>query len=113
MAALIISLVGQNVTVGLERLNANVAINFQSHGFTIVDTQKPVQLARCVKSTKELKCVIASLRATERAVGKLRGTLRPGITENGLWSVLHQYIIEDNGEYPETRLLNAGSRTRP
>lgn len=103
MAELTISLVGQKAIVGLERLNANVAINFKSYGFTIVDAQKPIELARCIKSPEGLKCVIASLRAA----------VRPGITENALWSVLHKSIIEDNGEYPETRLLNAGPRTCP
>lgn len=113
MASLIISLVGEKATLGLERLNANVAINFKSHGFTIVDAQKPIELARCIKSPGGLKCVVASLRATERAVGKLRAAIRPGISENALWSVLHQSIIEDNGEYLETRLLNTGPRTCP
>ncbi|KAF9695872.1 hypothetical protein EKO04_005817 [Ascochyta lentis] len=113
MAELIISLVGKNATIGLERLNANVAINFKSYGFTIVDAQKPIELARCIKSPEELKCVIASLRATESAVKKLNAAIRPGITENALWSILHQSIIEDNGEYPETRLLTAGPRTCP
>lgn len=113
MAQLITSLVGKKATVGLERLNANVAINFAEYGFTIVDAQRPIELARCIKSSEELKCVIASLRATERAVGRLRAAIRPGITENALWSVLHQSIIADNGEYPETRLLNAGPRTLP
>lgn len=113
MASLITSLVGANATVGLERFNANTAIAFASHGFTIVDAQQPIELARCIKSPEELKCVIASLRSTERAVHKLRSAIRPGISENALWSVLHQSIIADNGEYPETRLLTAGTRTCP
>lgn len=56
---------------------------------------------------------IASLRATEVAVSKLRDAIRPGITENGLWSVLHQSVIEQTGDYCETRLLSAGQRTNP
>jgi Xaa-Pro dipeptidase len=53
------------------------------------------------------------LRATEIAVGKLREAIRPGLTENELWSVLHQSIIAQNGDYCETRLLNSGGRTNP
>ena len=55
----------------------------------------------------------ASLRATESAVGKLREAIRPGVTENALWSVLHQSVIEQNGDYCETRLLSSGQKTNP
>lgn len=113
MGAVITDLVGAGATVGLERLNANTAIALKEQGFTIVDAQYPVEMARAIKSPEEVKCVIASLRATERAVGKLRDAIRPGMTENALWSVLHQSVIEQDGDYCETRLLNAGARTNP
>jgi len=70
-------------------------------------------MARAIKSAEELKCVRASLRATEIGVGRLREAIRPGQTEAELWSVLHQAIIAQNGDYIETRLLNAGPRTNP
>ena len=50
---------------------------------------------------------------TEVAVGKLREAIRPGTTETQLWSVLHQSVIAQNGDYCETRLLSAGQRTNP
>ncbi|KAF1954132.1 Creatinase/aminopeptidase [Byssothecium circinans] len=86
MANLITDLVGNGngVTLGLERLNANVAIALKDLGLRIVDAQKPVEMARAIKSAEEIKCVVASLRATEIAVGKLRDAIRPGITENAL-----------------------------
>jgi Xaa-Pro dipeptidase len=45
--------------------------------------------------------------------GKLRDAIAPGITENELWSVLHQSVIAQNGDYCETRLLSSGQRTNP
>ncbi len=113
MSGLIVELVGNGATVGLERLNAGTALALAQHGFRIVDAQQPVEMARAIKSAEELKCVNASLRATEIGVGKLRDAVRPGITENELWSVLHKSIIEQNGDYCETRLLSAGQRTNP
>jgi Xaa-Pro dipeptidase len=113
MSDLIVELVGKDATVGLERLNAGTALALAQYGFRIVDAQQPVEMARAIKSAEELKCVNASLRATEIGVGKLRGAVRPGITENELWSVLHKSIIEQNGDYCETRLLSAGQRTNP
>ncbi|NQU57575.1 MAG: aminopeptidase P family protein [Rhodospirillales bacterium] len=113
MTDLISSLAGPTATVGLERLNAGVSIGLKEMGFNIVDAQEPVEMARAIKSDEEIKCVIASLRATEVAVGKLRDAIVPGITENELWSVLHKSVIEQNGDYCETRLLNAGQRSNP
>jgi Xaa-Pro aminopeptidase len=43
----------------------------------------------------------------------MREALRPGLTENELWSVLHQTNIAHGGEWIETRLLSSGPRTNP
>jgi len=113
MAATIRDLVGADATVGLERMNAGAAIALAETGLRVVDAQQPVELARAIKSREEIKCVKASLRATEIAVGKLRDAIEPGQTENELWSVLHQSVIAQNGDYCETRLLNSGGRGNP
>jgi Xaa-Pro aminopeptidase len=113
MAATLTELVGPNATVGIERMNAGAAIALAGHGVRLVDAQEPIEMARAIKSAEELKCVIASLRATEVAVGKLRDAIRPGMSENELWSVLHQSVIAQDGDYVETRLLSAGRRTNP
>lgn len=113
MATEITRLVGDRPTVGLERLNAGAAIELNAAGIRVVDAQYAVEMARAIKSSEELKCVNASLRATEIGVAALRAAIEPGLTEAQLWSVLHQSIIAQNGDYVETRLLNAGQRTNP
>lgn len=113
MAYLIDELVGKGAAVGLERLNAGAAIALKECGLRIIDAQQPVEMARAIKSSEEMKCVNASLRATENGVAKLRAAIRPGMTENELWSVLHKSVIAQNGDYCETRLLNAGTRSNP
>ena len=55
----------------------------------------------------------STLRATEIAVDAVRSAIRPGLTEQELWSVLHQGIITQGGDYIETRLLNSRERTNP
>lgn len=104
---------GTNATVGLERPNAGATIALSEAGFAIVDAQQPVEMARAIKSQEELKCVLSSIRATERAVAALRQSMRPGLTEQQLWSVLHQAVISQGGDYIETRLLSSGERTNP
>jgi Xaa-Pro dipeptidase len=42
-----------------------------------------------------------------------RTAIRPGLSENELWSVLHQGVIALGGDYIETRLLSSGPRTNP
>ena len=105
--------VGQRALVGMERLNAGAAVALAGRGVRLRDAQEAVEHARAIKSDEELKCVRASIRTTERAVMGLRHAIRPGITENELWSVLHQGVIAQDGEYIETRLLNSGPRTNP
>ncbi|UZE26077.1 Xaa-Pro peptidase family protein [Pseudomonas sp. B21-056] len=113
MVGILTELVGPNATIGMERMNAGTSIAMASAGVRIVDAQEPIEMARAIKSPEEMKCIVASLRATEIAVGKLREAIRPGITENELWSVLHQSVIAQDGDYVETRLLSAGNRTNP
>ncbi|GJL81364.1 MAG: aminopeptidase [marine bacterium B5-7] len=113
MATLLRELVGDGQIIGIERINAGAVQALVAQGFMLVDAQIPVERARAIKSSEELKCVRASLRATEHAVARLRAALRPGITENALWSVLHQAVIEQNGDYCETRLLSSGKRSNP
>jgi Xaa-Pro aminopeptidase len=43
----------------------------------------------------------------------MRAALRPGITENQLWSILHATNIAHDGEWIECRLLSSGPRTNP
>jgi Xaa-Pro aminopeptidase len=113
MAAVVRRHCGAGATVGIERVNAGAAVALGGEGFAIVDAQQPVERARAVKSDEELKCVVASIRATERGVARLRDAIRPGQTEQELWSVLHQSVIAQGGDYIETRLLNSGERTNP
>jgi Xaa-Pro aminopeptidase len=113
MHAEIKGLVGSGATVGMERMNAGAALEMARLGLDVIDAQEPVELARSIKSSEELKCVLASLHATEVAMGRLREAIRPGITENELWSVFQQSIIAMNGDYIETRLLSSGARTNP
>lgn len=113
MASTLNELVGRHARIGIERVNAGAAQALAGQGFALVDAQEPVEMARTIKSEEELKCVRASVRATELGVARLRAAIQPGMTENALWSVLHQAIIEQGGDYIETRLLNSGPRTNP
>jgi Xaa-Pro aminopeptidase len=113
VAALVREHCGPSAAVGVERVNAGAALALRDQRFHLFDAQAPVERARAIKSAEELKCVRASVRATELAVARLRDAIRPGLRENELWSVLHQGVIALGGDYVETRLLSSGPRTNP
>lgn len=104
---------GGSRRVGLERVNTAAAAALAEQDFEIIDAQEPIERARARKVSDEIACVRASLRAVEEGVRRMREALRPGMTENELWSILHQTVIQKDGEYIETRLLSSGSKTNP
>ncbi len=113
VAALVHEHCGRSAAVGVERVNAGAALALREQGLRLSDAQAPVERARAVKSPEELACIRASIRATEAGVHRLRSAIGPGLTENELWSILHQSVIALGGDYVETRLLSSGPRTNP
>ena len=85
----------------------------QSHDTSLFEAQEPLEQARAIKSEDELACMCISIAACETGMARMREALRPGLTENALWSILHQTNIELGGEWMETRLLASGGRTNP
>jgi Xaa-Pro aminopeptidase len=84
-----------------------------AEGIEVMDGQEVTELARCIKSPEELACMAASIAVCELGMARMRETLEPGLTENQLWSILHQMNIAMGGEWIETRLLASGPRTNP
>jgi len=113
MALLITERCGAGAKVGIERINAGAAMALSSHGFALVDAQEPIERARAIKSAGEIDCIKASLRSTEAAMAAMQAAIKPGLTENQLWSIFHQHVIATGADYVETRLMTAGSHTNP
>jgi len=104
---------GGNRRLAIERMNYAAAAALVAEGFELCDAQAPVERARAIKSPEEIACIRASLRAVERAVAAMADHLRPGMSENEAWALLHKSVIEQDGDYVETRLLASGPRTNP
>ncbi len=79
----------------------------------ICDGQEVMELARLIKSPDELACMAQAISVCEAGMAQMRETLEAGMTENELWSILHQVNIARGGEWIETRLLSSGTRTNP
>lgn len=79
----------------------------------IHDGQEVMEQARRIKSADELACMRAAIEVCDAGMAAMREALKPGMTENELWSILHQVNIARGGEWIETRLLASGPRTNP
>lgn len=104
---------GGNRRLAVDRVNPVGAAALAALGVEVVDANPAVEVARSIKSADEIACMYASLSVCEAGFHEMREALRPGLTENELWSLLHAANIRRGGEYVETRLLSSGARTNP
>ena len=99
--------------IAFDKLDPLGLYAMQACGFEVVDGQEPCEIARSIKSADEIACMSHSIAVTEGGMARMRDALRPGMTENELWSILHQHNIAGGGEWIECRLLTSGGRTNP
>ena len=104
---------GGNRRLAVDKLEPLGTHLLQQGGVEIFDAQEVLEQARAIKSADEIACMSVSISACEAGIAKMREMLRPGMTENELWSHLHQANIALGGEWIETRLLSSGGRTNP
>jgi Xaa-Pro aminopeptidase len=72
-----------------------------------------MEYARAIKSADEIACIHRVMAVCETGVHRMREALKPGVTEQELWALLHHTNISMGGEWIETRLLTSGPRTNP
>ncbi len=99
--------------LAVDRLGVEEAEHLRGHGYTLIHAEELLEQARAIKSADELACLAAAVAVCERGMARMREALRPGITENALWALLHETNIAMGGEWIETRLLASGPRTFP
>ncbi|MBX6324035.1 MAG: aminopeptidase P family protein [Rhodospirillaceae bacterium] len=104
---------GANGRLAVDRLDPLPAAALTAHGIELHDAQEPIELARAIKSADEIACMSASIAVCEAGMARMREALRPGLSENALWAILHETNIALGGEWIETRLLASGGRTNP
>jgi len=113
IAAEVIAHGGGNRRIAVDRINAEGIEALATHGVTVVNGEEVMELARSVKSADEIKAMRRAIGACETAMAVMEEALRPGMSENDLWAILHAENIRRGGEWIETRLLSSGPRTNP
>jgi len=104
---------GGNRRLAFDHCDSHGAAALAEEGVQVVEGQEVLELARSIKSADEIACMSASVSVCEAGMAAMREALRPGITEQQLWALLHKVNIEQGGEWIETRLLASGGRTNP
>lgn len=104
---------GGNRRVAVDRVDSMGTFALLAAGLKIEDGMALAEAARIVKSAEEIQAMRIAVAACEEGVARMRAALAPEITENALWSLLHQANIELGGEWIMTRLLASGQRTNP
>ena len=99
--------------IAIDVLNGPAVSALNKEGIEVVDAKLILEQARVIKSPDELICMKAAIEVAEKGVSKMRSELKPGMTEDELWSILHKTNIENGGEWIECRILSSGERTNP
>ena len=99
--------------IAIDVLNGPAVTELNKEGIKVVDAKLVLEQARVIKSSEEIKCMRSAIDVAEMGIVKMREQLKPGMTENELWSILHQTNIENYGEWIECRILSSGERTNP
>lgn len=82
-------------------------------GVSVDEGMPLMELAREIKSPDEIACMNHAITVCEAGMAAMHDAVRPGATENQIWSKLHEVNIAMGGEWIETRLLASGDRTCP
>ncbi len=113
IADLVTSYGGGNRRLAVDKINPDGVAALGEFGIDIFSGEEVMEHARSVKCADELKAMRRAVAACEAAMGVMEDALRPGMTENDLWAILHAENIRRGGEWIETRLLCSGPRTNP
>jgi Xaa-Pro aminopeptidase len=113
IAALVRETGNGNTRLAVDRIDAPGHRHLGHLGIEVVEGQPLLELARAIKSPEEIDLLKRSMAVAHEGVSRIEAAIRPGVTENYLWSLLHQTNIEAGGEWIETRLLSSGERTNP
>ena len=81
--------------------------------FSVKNGEKLMEHARVIKSDEEIKAMRCSILACEKSIEVMENNVKPGMTENEIWAILHAENIKRGGEWIETRLLTSGPKTNP
>ncbi len=104
---------GDNRRLAVDQVGPEGLRALERLGVSVHNGQEVMELARLIKCPDEIRAMRCAIAACEEALRIMQAELRPGMTEQELWAILHAENIKRGGEWLETRLLASGPRTNP
>ncbi len=104
---------GGNRRLAVDHLDAEGVSALAQAGLVIRNGESVMEQARLIKGPDELICMRRAVHSCEAAMHEMEDAMKPGMTENDIWAMLHAGNIVRGGEWIETRLLASGPRTNP
>ncbi len=104
---------GGETLLAVDRLDPIGTHLLEAQGITLTDGQKVSDMARMIKTEEEKDAIRQSIHVCQTAIRRMITESKPGMTEQQIWSILHQTNIAMGGEWIETRLFTSGQRTNP
>lgn len=104
---------GGNRRLAIDRMDPVGTHLLEDEGIEIADGFEVAHMARMLKTPEEIDAIRQSISVCQEGIRRMIAATTPGMTENAIWSILHQTNIELGGEWIETRLLTSGPRTNP
>lgn len=104
---------GEVATLAVDSFPFAAVDALRAEGFEITDADVLMSRTRRVKLPLEIAYMREAMHRTVGAVKQMQDALRPGMTENELWSHFVGGLIAGHGELVSTRLLESGPNTFP
>ena len=104
---------GGNRRLGITRVDVRTVGALNMHNIECVDAVELMERARSIKSAEEIMCMNVAISTAEVGMARMREALRPGMTENDFWAILHATNMSMGGDWIECRLVSSGDRSVP
>jgi Xaa-Pro aminopeptidase len=104
---------GGNRRLAIDHCNPEGVAALERLGVSVHNGEALMEEARRLKCEDEIRAMRCAIHACERGMEVMHRHLKPGMTEQRLWSYLHAENIARGGEWIETRLLASGPRCNP
>ena len=103
----------ESMKLAVELVDFTFTDALRSRGVTLRDATPVFQYSRMIKQPLEIDVMRYAVAQVEAATAALEESIKPGATENEVWSKFHEGLIARDGEFVSTRLFQSGVRTFP
>ena len=99
--------------LGVDRLDFYSLESLRAQEISIADGRVPMERARVIKTVDEISLIRQACAIADVAICRTRDAIKPGVTENELFSILAATNTAFGGEHMDGRLLGGGGNTNP